>query len=240
MIIYPAIDLRDGKVVRLKEGDPNQQTVFSEDPVATAKIWREQGATWLHMVNLDGAFADANQNGDILEQVAQLGLKVQFGGGLRSLDDIANAFDRGAERAVLGTLALKNPEAVEEAIERYSADRICVALDARDGKVTTHGWMEISDQTPVEVGRAMAARGVRHALFTDVTRDGLLTGTNADATVKLAQETGLQVIASGGVATLTELTALAETKSVAGAVIGMALYTQKFTLTQAIAAAQEA
>lgn len=240
MIIYPAIDLRGGKVVRLKEGDPNQQTVFSEDPIATAQMWQDQGAVWLHMVNLDGAFADANENGTILEQTAQLGLNVQFGGGLRSLDDIANAIDRGASRVVLGTLALKNPAAVEEAIARYGAERICVALDARDGKVTTHGWMETSDLTPIEVGQAMAGRGVRHALFTDVSRDGMLTGTNTDATIELAQETGLQVIASGGVATLEELTTLANSGAIAGAVIGMALYTKQFTLVQAIEAVQEA
>ncbi|QPC80956.1 1-(5-phosphoribosyl)-5-[(5-phosphoribosylamino)methylideneamino]imidazole-4-carboxamide isomerase [Phototrophicus methaneseepsis] len=239
MIIYPAIDLRGGKVVRLKEGDPNQQTVFSEDPIATAQIWQDQGAVWLHMVNLDGAFADANENGTILEQAAQLGLNVQFGGGLRSLDDIANAIDRGASRVVLGTLALKDPAAVEEAIARYGAERICVALDARDGKVTTHGWMETSDLTPIEVGQAMAGRGVRHALFTDVSRDGMLTGTNTDATIELAQETGLQVIASGGVATLEELTTLANSGAIAGAVIGMALYTKQFTLVQAIEAVQE-
>src|SRR5688572_2637943 len=120
MIIYPAIDLRSGKVVRLKEGDPARQTVFSDDPLATAHRWIEDGAYWLHMVNLDGAFSDANDNGPILEQVARIGIHIQFGGGLRSLTDIETAFERGASRVVLGTLAVEQPDVVEQAIARWS------------------------------------------------------------------------------------------------------------------------
>lgn len=237
MIIYPAIDLRGGKVVRLREGDPNQQTVFSDDPVTTAKKWQEQGATWLHMVNLDGAFAEANANRSILAQVAkQTDLSVQFGGGLRSMADIESVLEQGASRVVLGTLALKQPDVVQAAIEKFGADAICVALDARNGKVTTHGWTEISELTPVEVGQAMAARGVRHALFTDVSRDGMLTGANGQATIELAQKTGLQVIASGGISTIDELVQLSESGSVAGAIVGMALYQGLFSLQAALSA----
>lgn len=237
MIIYPAIDLRGGKVVRLQQGDPNQQTVFGDEPITTARRWQNAGAEWLHMVNLDGAFNQANDNAEILTQVAKLGLKVQFGGGLRSLADIDHVIKQGARRVVLGTIALKEPEVVANAVARYGADAICVALDARDGKITTHGWTNMSDTTPAELGRAMAAKGVRHALFTDVSRDGGLQGANVGATIQLARDTSLKIIASGGVTTLEEIRLLARSGSVAGAVIGMALYTGQLSLEAALAVA---
>jgi phosphoribosylformimino-5-aminoimidazole carboxamide ribotide isomerase len=237
MIIYPAIDLRGGKVVRLKEGDPSRQTVFSDDPLTTAKTWIDSGAQWIHMVNLDGAFASANNNGAILEQVAALGTPVQFGGGLRSMADIEQAVARGATRVVLGTIAIEQPDIVVQAVERWGAERISVALDTRDGKVATHGWQQVSQQTPVELGKAMAARGVRHALYTDVSRDGGLRGVNVESTVALGQETGLQVIASGGVSSADEIRQLAASGAVAGAVIGMALYEGRLTLQDALRAA---
>src|SRR5690606_29412487 len=127
-IIYPAIDLRGGHVVRLKEGDPNRQTVFSSDPVVTAQQWIDKGAQWLHMVNLDGAFASANDNRTILEQVARLGIPVQFGGGMRALTDIEDAFNRGASRVILGTVAIQNPEIVMQALEKWGTEAICVGL----------------------------------------------------------------------------------------------------------------
>lgn len=234
MIIYPAIDLRGGKVVRLKEGDPNRQTVFSDDPLATAQAWIEQGAAWIHMVNLDGAFASANDNGRILEGASKLGAKVQFGGGLRGIGDIERAFEQGATRVVLGTIAVQQPEIVSEAVQRWGAERVCVALDARDGKIATHGWQQTADLTPVELGKQMVARGVRHALYTDVSRDGGLQGVNIEGTVTLGRETGLQVIASGGVSRIEEIEQLAQSKIVAGVVIGMALYEGKLRLEEAL------
>jgi phosphoribosylformimino-5-aminoimidazole carboxamide ribotide isomerase len=237
MIVYPAIDLRGGKVVRLKEGDPDRQTTFSDDPIATAQGWIDQGATWIHMVNLDGAFNDANDNLNILEQAAALGVKVQFGGGLRQAEDIQHALDLGASRVVLGTVAVQTPEIAVQAVERFGADAVCVALDARDGKITTHGWQQTSELTPVQFGREIAARGVVHALYTDVQRDGSLIGANLPETIRLARETGLQVIASGGVTTADEIQHLARSQVVAGAVIGMALYEGRITLTEALKAA---
>jgi phosphoribosylformimino-5-aminoimidazole carboxamide ribotide isomerase len=234
MIIYPAIDMRAGKVVRLKEGDPNRQTVFSDDPIATAHKWVEQGAAWLHMVNLDGAFADANDNGSILERAAQMNIPIQFGGGLRQMDDIARAFDQGASRVVLGTIAIQHPEVVMQAIERWGAEAICVGLDSRDGKVATHGWMQKADLTPIELGKRMAQEGVKHALYTDVSRDGHLQGVNVEGTAALVRETGLQVIASGGVSSLDDVRRLSETRIIAGVVIGMALYEGRLSLRDAI------
>ncbi|MBZ0283472.1 MAG: 1-(5-phosphoribosyl)-5-[(5-phosphoribosylamino)methylideneamino]imidazole-4-carboxamide isomerase [Anaerolineae bacterium] len=234
MIIYPAIDLRGGKVVRLKEGDPNRQTVFSDDPLKTSQAWIEQGAVWIHMVNLDGAFASANDNGRILEGASKLGAKVQFGGGLRGIADIERAFEQGATRVVLGTIAVQQPEIVSEAVERWGAERVCVALDARDGKIATHGWQQTADLTPVELGKQMIERRVRHALYTDVSRDGGLQGVNIEGTVTLGRETGLQVIASGGVSRIEEIQQLADSKLVAGVVIGMALYEGKLRLEDAL------
>lgn len=239
MIVYPAIDLRGGKVVRLKEGDPKRQTVFSEDPVVTARQWIDQGAQWLHVVNLDGAFSDANDNSHILEQIAALGTPVQFGGGLRTLDDVEQALNQGAARVVLGTIAIRQPEIVMQAVARLGTERICVGLDARDGHITTHGWQQVTNTTPEALGKAMAAVGVRHALFTDVSRDGLLTGVNIEATVALGRAIGLAVIASGGASSTAEIEQLRDSGAVAGVVVGMALYEGKITLRDALKAAGE-
>lgn len=240
MIIYPAIDLRGGKVVRLKEGRLDQQTTFSADPISVGKAWLDYGAQWLHVVNLDGAFAQANDNLVVMERIAKLGGLVQFGGGLRSMEDITRALTAGAARVVLGTIAIQNPELVYQALAQYGADVICVGLDSRDGKVTTHGWQNVTDITAVALGQQMAAAGLRHALYTDVARDGGLTGSNVEGTIALGRETGLQVIASGGITTLEEIKTLAKSGSVAGAIIGMALYTGALSLPDALAAAQSA
>lgn len=234
MILYPAIDVRGGKVVRLREGDPDQQITFSDDPVHTAQRWIEQGAAWLHMVNLDGAFDQANNTVQVLKQVTALGIPVQFGGGLRTLEDARRAIDAGAGRVVFGTAAVQSPDLVAEAVTLWGAERVCAALDARDGKVTTHGWQQVASQTPTELGTALAARGVIHALYTDVSRDGGLQGVNVEATADLGRTTGLRVIASGGVASLDDLAHLKATGMVAGAVIGMALYTGRIQLTDAL------
>jgi len=239
MIIYPAIDLRGGKVVRLKEGDPNRQTVFSDDPVATARQWIEQGTEWIHMVSLDGTFSEANTNGQILEQVAQLGIRIQFGGGLRTIGDIEQAIERGAARVVIGTAAIQQPEIVTQALQRWGAEAVCVALDARDGKIAMKGWQENSGLDPIEVGQQMAARGVIHALYTDVNRDGLLQGANIDSTTALANATDLNVIASGGISTIEEIRQMAQSGIIAGAVIGMALYEGRITLRDALTAVSD-
>jgi phosphoribosylformimino-5-aminoimidazole carboxamide ribotide isomerase len=237
VIIYSAIDLRGGQVVRLKEGDPNQQTVFSADPVATAQEWIGQGAAWIHMVNLDGSFATSNDNGLILEAVSKMGVPVQFGGGIRQVSDIERAFEQGAARVVLGTILIQQPEVALEALARWGGEKLCIGLDARDGKIATHGWQTTADITPAELGKKMAAQGAKHALYTDVSRDGKLGGVNVEGTAALARETGLNVIASGGVGTLDDIRRLAETQVIAGAIIGMALYTGQIKLGEALAVA---
>lgn len=238
MIIYPAIDVRDGKVVRLREGDPDHQVTFSDDPVATAKQWVDEGAEWIHMVNLDGALDTANDNSSILEAVAKLDVKVQFGGGLRDMDALKKAIDLGASRVVIGTMAVKDPSAVEEAVNKFGTEAVCVALDAKDGKVTTHGWTELSEHTPIEFGRMIAKKGVKHALYTDVKRDGSMIGVNIHDTIALGRNTGLGVIASGGVSHMSEIEQLAKSGVVSGAIIGMALYQDKLSLGEALLAAK--
>ncbi|MCY3834027.1 MAG: HisA/HisF-related TIM barrel protein [Chloroflexi bacterium] len=240
MIIYPAIDMRRGAVVRLREGDPARETVFSDDPILTARSWMEQGATWIHMVNLDGAIDSESGGLGALESAAKLDVKVQYTGGLRDMAAIGRALDCGASRIVIGTLAAREPAAVSEAVERFGAESICVALDAKDGKVVTHGWTESTAVTPLELGATLYGRGARHALYTDISRDGALSGVNVDDTVALARGTGLQVIASGGVSDVGDIKKLAATGRVAGAVIGMALYQKRFTLAAALAAARSA
>ena len=237
MLIYPAIDLLEGQVVRLREGDPEQRSVFSADPVATARQWIDRGAKWLHMVSLDGTFGEANQNLVTLEEVARLSVNVQFTGGLRDMASLQRARDAGASRMVIGTLAVRDPAAAAEAIRRFGAESVAVALDARDGRVATHGWTELSQQTPVELGRRLREMGAVHALYTDIGRDGGMTGVNIADTVALAQATGLKVIASGGVSALSDIAILARSGAVAGAIIGMALYRKTFSLEEALSAA---
>ncbi|MGF1506058.1 MAG: 1-(5-phosphoribosyl)-5-[(5-phosphoribosylamino)methylideneamino]imidazole-4-carboxamide isomerase [Anaerolineae bacterium] len=238
MIIYPAIDIRDGRVVRLFQGDPAQQTVHADDPAATAARWVEAGASWLHVVNLDGALGEANPITELLGEIAALGVPVQFGGGLRSAEHVEHALNAGAARVVIGTLAVRQPEAVAELIAAHGPDAIAVALDARDGRIATEGWQNTSEATPVELGGYFAQAGLVHALYTDISRDGALTGVNVQATVDIAEQTGLRVIASGGVASLQDIHALRQA-GVAGVVIGKSLYTGAFTLQQALAAAGE-
>lgn len=235
MIIYPAIDLRGGRVVRLQQGDPDRQTVYSSDPLEVARRWQAAGAAWLHVVNLDGAFQAENDTLAILARLGGLGLRIQFGGGIRTLDDAARALDAGASRVVLGTAIAQNPALVDDFVARWGAERLTVALDARGGRVATHGWQTDSAWTPADLGQELARRGAVHALYTDVSRDGELEGVNVAGTVALAEATGLQVIASGGVATLDDLRALLASGKVAGAITGKALYEGVFTLEQALA-----
>jgi phosphoribosylformimino-5-aminoimidazole carboxamide ribotide isomerase len=240
MIIYPAIDLRGGRVVRLIQGDPTQETVFSDDPVETAHRWKDAGAEWLHLVNLDGALGEGGLNLNVLARIAESGLKVQFGGGLRSLEDAQRARDQGATRVVLGTMVVRQPELGEQAVQRFGAEAVAVALDAKDGLVAVDGWQQQTSWTPVQLGQYFAKAGIRHALYTDINRDGKLQGVNVEGVVNLTRETGLQVIASGGVSSLEDIRALAEAEiPAAGVVIGKALYTRMLSLADALAISRE-
>jgi len=250
MIIFPAIDLRGGQCVRLVQGEPEEETIYCEDPVSLARRWQETGAEWLHVVNLDGAFSGTLDTGAgdkdppvnlqrFRDIVRSTSIPVEFGGGLRTLQDIQTILDLGAERIILGTIALQQPSLVSDAIDRFGAERIVVGLDARDGMIATHGWQQASHVTAIELGREMQQRGVRCVIYTDISRDGMLSGVNVSATATLAMQTGLQVIASGGVASIDDIHALRQVEGtgVSGVVIGKALYTGAIQLEQAIHAA---
>ena len=237
--IYPAIDLRNGRVVRLQYGDPEKETVFGDDPARMGQKWIDAGAEWLHVVNLDGAFNEkGSANWAALPKLTQLSAKVQFGGGIRALADIERALDAGATRVILGTVAIENPDLVEKAMARYGAGHIVVGIDARDGEVKTRGWVQGTGTSPADLGIHMKTLGVETIIYTDISRDGVLTGVNAEATAKLAQETGLNVIASGGVATLADITnchALAP-QGVCGVITGRAIYDGRIDLAKAFEA----
>jgi phosphoribosylformimino-5-aminoimidazole carboxamide ribotide isomerase len=234
MIVYPAIDLRRGRVVRLVHGDPNRETVHSDNPVETAARWKTAGASWLHVVNLDGALGEATLALETLRALAGVGLPIQFGGGMRSLGDAQQALDAGAARVILGTMVVQNPALAAAAVARFGAEAVVVALDAKGDQVATHGWQQVSAWTPVDLGQRFAEMGVVHALYTDVSRDGDLSGVNVEATAKLARETGLSVIASGGVAALDDVRRCRETGVIAGVITGKALYSGAFTLEEAL------
>jgi phosphoribosylformimino-5-aminoimidazole carboxamide ribotide isomerase len=186
--VYPAIDLRRGRVVRLRQGDPDRETRYADDPLSVARRWQEAGATWLHVVNLDGAFDEGGrENQAALERILTTGLKVQFGGGVRDFATLSWALNLGVRRVVIGTAAVKNPALVGQALRAFGPGRVALGVDARDGQVRTHGWTEATPMTAVELASYWATRGVRWVIFTDVSRDGMGNGLNLKTTMQLAQ-----------------------------------------------------
>jgi phosphoribosylformimino-5-aminoimidazole carboxamide ribotide isomerase len=236
--IYPAIDLHLGKVVRLKQGDPARLTAYSDDPDATAGRWLETGARWLHVVNLDGAFGEGDATNRralqaILNVAEEFKARVQFGGGIRSLEAIERLLGMSVSRLVLGTAAIEQPDLVTYAVTKFGAERIAVGIDARAGIVRTRGWKETSGVSAIDLALQMQAAGLRTVIFTDVSRDGLGDGLNIEATRQLAETSGLDVIASGGVHTLEDVLAAREAK-LAGVIIGRALYEGSVDLREAL------
>lgn len=240
--IYPAIDLRKGSVVRLKRGDPEQQTTFGNNPQATAEKWVEAGAEWIHVVNLDGAFDEGGAaNWQALPGLIGAGAKVQFGGGLRTMKDIALAIGRGVSRVILGTAAVEDPDLIANLVRRFGSDKIAVGIDALNGQVRTHGWQSNAQLSPEILALQMRAAGIKRIIYTDIDRDGLLSGVNSESTGQLAQASGMRVIASGGVASLEDVRAAAEQAQygVDGVIIGRALYDGRINLPDALAIAGE-
>ena len=236
-IIFPAIDLRGGKVVRLKQGDPTRQTTYDNNPAAVARRWLDAGARWLHVVNLDGAFGEgdsANQEAlDAILSEAGDQAQIQFGGGLRTQAAIESALDLGVRRVVLGTAAVENPSLVKRAINRFGPQRIVAGIDARQGRVRIRGWGDDSGVDTLTLGTRLFQQGVRTVIFTDIARDGVGQGINVQATVNLAKSTGLAVIASGGVATLEDILRVRQA-GLAGVIVGRALYEGQIDLEEAL------
>jgi len=236
--LYPAIDLRDGAAVRLVQGDFARSTVFNEDPVAQAQAFAREGATNLHVVDLDGALQGNPMHAPIIAQLAAtFPGTVQLGGGLRDRPAVETAIATGVDRVVVGTAVIEDEEFLRWATGRLG-DRLVVALDARDGKVATHGWTQVSDRTAVDVATDLVRTGVRHLLYTDIGRDGTLGGPNLEALRKLSSAAPpLTILASGGISSLDDLVALArmEVPNIRGVIVGRALYEGRFTVADAIA-----
>ena len=236
--VYPAVDLRGGKVVRLKEGDPARMTAYSDDPAETARRWLEAGASWLHVVNLDGAFGEQDDKNRfaleaILTVTKEFAARLQFGGGLRSLDAIENVITLGVSRVVLGTIAIEQPVVVEDALKKFGAEKVAVGIDARDGLVRVRGWKDNSGIPAADLALQMQTLGLHTIIFTDVSRDGLGSGLNISSTRELAESSGLEVIASGGVHSLNDVIA-ARDANLAGVIIGRALYEGTIDLREAL------
>ncbi len=233
MIIIPAIDIQDGRCVRLYQGDFASSTVYAADPAAVAHEWQAQGATLLHLVDLDGAKAGRMVNIAAIKEIAAiLTIPFQLGGGIRTIADVDAAFKLGATRVVLGTVAITDREMVVAACHRYPGC-IVVALDAKDGRVTLHGWQETSEYDALTLARKLVEIGVSRLMYTDIARDGALSGPNLLATAALVEAGDVPIIASGGVASLADLAALRDI-GVEGIIVGKALYERRFTLQEAI------
>ena len=237
MEIIPSIDLKAGRCVRLYQGDYQQETVYSDDPLAVALGWQEQGATRLHLVDLDGAANGVPANLETINAiVGHLTIPVQVGGGIRGVAAAVSLIDSGVERVVIGTAAVTEPSLVEELCRQHGSQRVVVALDARDGRVAINGWRENTSVEVFDLAREMAALGAIRLLYTDISRDGTLTEPNFAANASLVERSGLAVLASGGIASLEHVQRLLPT-GVEGAILGRALYTGDVDLAEAISLA---
>jgi len=236
MLVIPAIDLKEGRCVRLYQGDMNQATVYSDDPIATALRWQSEGAERLHVVDLDGAVSGVGVNTAVIEQICQaLSIPVQVGGGIRDVAAIERLLSAGVSRVILGTVAYRQPEVVAAAGQRFPG-RITVGIDARAGKVAVQGWTEATELEAIELARRCASMGVSEIIYTDITRDGTAQGVNLNATLALARAVALPIIASGGVASIQDIERLIplESDGVVGVIVGRALYTGAVKLAEAI------
>lgn len=240
MLIIPAIDLREGKCVRLVEGRLDRETVYSDDPVAVARLWEDQGARWLHVVDLDGAFSGSPQNLDMISNILMaVRIPVQAGGGIRDMAVIEELLHLGVSRVILGTAAIINPVLVAEACRRFG-ESVVVGIDARNGKVAIEGWGVTAEKNTLELAAEMKSLGVERVVFTDIWRDGTLKGPNLAAIEEVARATGMKIIASGGVSTAADLHALKtlEPIGVEAVIMGKSLYAGTVTMREALAIAR--
>lgn len=242
MILFPAIDLKDGQCVRLKLGDMEQATVYSEDPAAQAKSFEDQGFEWLHVVDLNGAFAGQSVNGAAVESILKATKNpVQLGGGIRTLDHIENWLAKGLSRVILGTVAVRDPALVIEACKTFPG-KVAVGIDAKGGKVAVEGWAEASTLGVVELARKFEGAGVAAIIYTDIDRDGVLAGINWESTLQLAEAVSIPVIASGGLASIADIVRMTmpDAKKLEGAISGRALYDGRIDPHEALAVLREA
>ena len=237
MIIFPAIDLRGGKCVRLIQGDFDKETVYSDDPQATALKWQSFGAKFLHVVDLDGARKGSPQNLDAIKNILDaVKIPIEVGGGIRTLDDVEKVLSLGVRRVILGSVAVENISLVREAAQKFG-DKIVVGIDARNGFVAVHGWEKSSAVKVGELAKKIVAAGVKTIIYTDISKDGMLSGVNAESFAELAKESGAEIIASGGVKSIEDIRAL-KAAGVAGVIVGKAIYTGALDLKSAIEIAE--
>lgn len=232
MLVIPAIDLREGRCVRLFQGDFDQETSYSGDPQEVGERWKEAGARRMHVVDLDGARAGYPVQLDIVQQLCGLGIPVQLGGGLRTIDHVEQAINTGVDRVILGTAAIENPELLQESVDRFGSERVVLGVDARDGYVAVRGWAEVSTVSAVEIIEDALAAGIERVVYTDIERDGTLTSPNFDETARAAR-IGPAIIASGGVARMDDLWHLSRIRNVEAVIVGRALYDGTISITSA-------
>ncbi len=234
MQIYPAVDIKDGKCVRLTQGNFDAVTVYEENPVKAAQNWLAQGASYLHIVDLDGAKQGNSQNEEIIAEIAKLSnIPVQTGGGVRSFEDIERKLSKGVARVILGTVAVHQPELVKQAVQKFGSDKIVVGIDAKNGNVAVAGWEEISNISALELCLQMKEYGIKTIIYTDIAKDGMMSGVNIDSTKELVEKTGLDIIASGGISSMQDLKKVQEI-GVQGVIVGKALYQATLQLNEIV------
>lgn len=237
MLVIPAIDLRNGKCVRLVEGKLENETIYSDDPAEMAKKWESLGAKFIHLVDLDGAFAGRPQNLKAIRGILNaISIPAELGGGIRDMDTISSYIDMGMNRVILGTAAINDPKLVEEACTRFGGDRIVLGVDAKNGMVAIHGWDSTVTKTAVELANEMKNLGITRIIYTDISRDGTLKGPNLESTREIAEKSGLKVIASGGISSLADIKAVKELEpyGVDSVITGKALYDGRLDLREAL------
>ncbi|RJP21995.1 MAG: 1-(5-phosphoribosyl)-5-[(5-phosphoribosylamino)methylideneamino]imidazole-4-carboxamide isomerase [Candidatus Abyssobacteria bacterium SURF_5] len=242
MVLYPAIDLKGGRCVRLEQGKPEREKVYFDDPATVARQWAAQGAQWLHVVDLDGALSSEPRNLPSLKTIrASVDIPIQFGGGNRTIDAVSAVLAIGANRVVLGTAALQSPDFLREACSKFG-DRIAVGIDARDGRVAIRGWQDVTTMDAVMFAEQVERAGAGHIIYTDIARDGMLTGPNLQALKHMADHCSVSLIASGGIARLDDVAAVARLApgKIVGMIIGKALYEGAFSLPEALITARKA
>ena len=234
MQLYPAIDLKDGKSVRLKQGEFKDITVYCDEPYKVARYFEENGASFIHLVDLDGALEGHSVNEETIKKiVASVNIPCELGGGIRTMEDIERVLSYGINRVIIGTKAVKDPSFVEEAVKRFGADRIVVGVDAKNGMVAIEGWEKVSDKSALSMCLSMKEMGVKNIVYTDISKDCMLMGPNVAMTQELTEKTGMNIIASGGVSSMEDLRNL-NNAGIKGAIIGKAIYENRVTVKEAV------
>lgn len=243
MKIFPAIDLKGGRVVRLSQGRADQETVYENDPAKPAEAFRKAGAEWVHVVDLDGAFTGHQANASAVEAILKSGLKVELGGGIRSLETIQKWLDLGVQRVVIGTRAVTDPNFLNDCLRHVPPENVAVGIDAMKGKVAVRGWIEVVDLSAIEFARTVQEMGVQTLIYTDISRDGMMTGPNLEAQQEMLEEVEIKVIASGGISSLEDIRKFCELAAahpnLEGVITGRALYDGTLDLAKACSMARE-